>query len=116
MPGPSPVVRRCADVNPVPCPCGSATRIITGADNDLVSVHRTRIEGEAKRHYHREHQECYVVLEGEGVIELDEATHAVGPGDTILIPAGTEHALRGQFEIINIVTPPFDAEDEFIVE
>jgi len=112
----APVVRAYEDVTPTPCPCGQATRIITARDNDRVSVHRVRIDGAAKRHFHRRLQECYVVLEGEGAVELDDKTVPVKPGDTILIPPGVEHALRGHFEIINIVTPPFDPEDEFVVE
>ena len=109
-------VRRASDVQPVPCPCGQATRIITGEDNDLVSVHRVRIDGEAQKHYHDRLTECYVVLTGMGEIELDDDTVAVEPGDVVYIPPKTQHALRGRFEIINVVAPPFDASDEHVVE
>ena len=109
-------VRKSSEVAPVSCPCGQATRIITGADNDRVSIHRVRIAGEAKKHYHRKCTEHYVVLEGEGEIELDERTVAVGPGDVVYIPPETRHALRGQFEIINVVAPPFEPDDEYVVE
>ncbi|MCP4642769.1 MAG: cupin domain-containing protein [bacterium] len=109
-------VRKAADVTPVPCPCGEATRIVTGADNDRVSIHRVRIEGEAKKHYHKVLHEHYIVLEGSGEVELGDERVPVEAGDVIAIPPGTPHALRGHFEIINVVTPPFDSEDEYVVE
>ncbi len=109
-------VRKLADVAPVPCPCGQSQRIVTNADNDRVSVHRVRINGEAKAHYHKALSEYYVILEGEGAIELDGRLHAVAPGDVVYIPPLTRHALRGRFEIINVVSPPFDPTDEHLVE
>jgi mannose-6-phosphate isomerase-like protein (cupin superfamily) len=111
-----PIVRKAAEVTPVDCPCGEATRIITAADNDKLSVHRVRIEGEAKLHYHEQLTECYVVLEGEGAVELNDVRHDVAPGDVIYIPPGTRHAMRGRFTILNIVVPPFDEADETILE
>lgn len=109
-------VRKASDVTPVPCPCGEATRIITGDDNDLVSIHRVVIRGEAKKHYHERLNEHYIVLKGEGEVELDGERAPAAPGDVIAIPAGVRHALRGHFEIINVVTPPFDPDDEHTVE
>ncbi len=114
------VVRHVDEVAPVACPCGEAQRIITGEDNALLSIHRVKIRGEAKLHYHNRLTEYYVVLEGEGEIEVGGASnlvrHAVRPGTVVMIPPGTHHALRGNFEIINIVTPPFDAADEHLAE
>ena len=110
------LVRKLADIAPVPCPCGQARRIITGADNDLLSVHRVAIDGKAQVHYHKELTEYYVILEGSGEIILDGERLPVGPDDVIMIPPGTHHALDGEFEIINIVCPPFDPADEHLVE
>lgn len=109
-------VRKTAEVAPVPCPCGEARRIITARDKGPASIHRVVIRGEAKLHYHKVQTEYYVVLSGEGDIELDGERHAVEPGDVICIPPGTRHALRGHFEIINVVIPPFDASDEYLAE
>lgn len=110
------IVKRLAETPAVPCPCGTAQRILTAEDNATLSIHRVRIEGRAAKHVHERLTEHYVVLSGSGVIELDDEEHAVGPGDVILIPPGVAHALRGDFEIINVVTPPFDPADERIVE
>ena len=109
-------VRKAADVAPVACPCGQARRIVTADDNDRVSIHRVTIAGEAAKHYHEIAAEHYYILSGAGEIELDDETIAVQPGDLVYIPPGVRHALRGDFEIINVVAPPFDPADEYVVE
>ena len=116
MPRAKGFVRKSAEVAAVDCPCGKATRIITQQDNDLVSIHRVRITGDAQKHYHKVQTEYYVVLSGTGEVELDHERLAVGPGDVVYIPPGVHHAMRGRFEIINVVAPPFDASDEYVVE
>lgn len=110
------VVKKLEDVAPVPCPCGAARRILTAEDGGGVSIHRVSIRGEAQKHFHKTHDEYYVILSGAGEMELDDQRVAVSPGDVIMIPAGTRHALRGAFDIINVVQPPFDPADEFSAE
>ena len=89
---------------------------LTGEDGAQISIHRVQITRDAQKHYHKRLTEYYVVLSGEGEIELDDERVPVKPGDVIMIPPGTAHALRGEFEIINIVIPPFEADDEYGVE
>lgn len=108
-------IKKLADVPPVSCPCGSASRIVTGQDDDRVSVHRVVISAEARKHFHSGLTEYYFILSGEGRIELDDTEHAVSPGDLVCIVPGTRHALRGEFEILNIVVPDFDPGDEQVV-
>ena len=110
------IVKRLDETAPVDCPCGRATRMLTAADNDLVSIHRVRICHEAKKHYHTRLTEYYVILSGTGEVELDDDRVPVSAGDAIMIPPGTAHVARGQFEIINVVCPPFDPEDEHLLE
>ena len=110
------VLKRLAKVQPVACPCGSARRILTNEDNDLISVHRVKVSKEAKKHYHKHLTETYVILSGSGEIELNEDRVPVSPGDVVMIPPLTHHVAHGNFEIINIVCPPFDPEDEIAVE
>ncbi|MBN2309979.1 MAG: cupin domain-containing protein [Candidatus Hydrogenedentes bacterium] len=116
MSGDRPFVRKAAEIEPVPCPCGQSRRIVTGRDNDRASIHRVSIDGRAQTHYHQRLTEYYIVLDGTGVVELDGEEVLVEPGDVIYIPPGTRHALHGRFEIINVVVPPFDAADEFVTE
>ena len=108
-------VRKTSDVNPTPCPCGQSRRIITAEDGAPCSVHRVSLSGDAEVHYHNKLTECYVILEGSGEMILDDECVLVGPGDVVYIPPGTRHALRGTVEILNVVSPPFDASDEHLV-
>lgn len=110
------VIKNVDAVDGVACPCGTSKRIITRTENDLVSIHRVHICKEAKKHYHKTLTEFYIILSGEGEMELDDDIVPVSPGDVIMIPPMTRHVARGDFEIINVVCPPFDANDEFMVE
>jgi len=110
------VVKHMDDIQGVPCPCGTSKRIITSDDNDLVSIHRVRICKEAKKHYHKKLTEYYVIISGTGEIELDDDIVPVTPGSVIMIPPMTRHVARGDFEIINVVCPPFDPTDEYLAE
>ncbi len=65
-------------------------------------------------HYHKQTTEIYVVLAGDGAIELDGVRHPVRQGDVVLIPPGTRHAAHGRLEILNVVSPPFDPDDEYL--
>lgn len=38
--------------------------------------------------------ERYVLLRGEGIVEIGGVTHPVGPGDRVLIPAGVTQRIR----------------------
>jgi len=110
------IIKRGADAVPVQCPCGEARRILTGTDNDLLSIHHVTIAKTARKHYHKKLTEYYVILSGTGDIQLDDDQVAVGPGDVVMIPPLTRHAARGALEIMNIVCPPFDPDDEFCDE
>jgi mannose-6-phosphate isomerase-like protein (cupin superfamily) len=110
------IIRNAADVAPVACPCGEARRIITGADGSDVSIHRVTISRDAQKHYHTRLTEYYVILSGEGEMELGDERVAVKAGDVIMIPPGVAHVARGSFEIINVVSPAFDAADEHLAE
>jgi mannose-6-phosphate isomerase-like protein (cupin superfamily) len=112
---PRAVVRRKADVSPVPCPCGSATRIITQADGAPVSFHAVTIKRDSEIHYHKKLTEIYHVLQGKGHIYLDGKLVPISAGSTIMIPPGVRHRAIGKLEIINVVYPPFDPSDEYIV-
>ncbi|HDP34210.1 MAG TPA: cupin domain-containing protein [Candidatus Hydrogenedentes bacterium] len=106
------IIRNRGDVSPVKCPCGDAWRVLTRDDPTPVGVHFVSIQGSAGVHYHKATTEIYVVLAGDGEIELDGKRHPIRPGDVILIPPEMRHAAHGQLSIMNIVYPPFDPADE----
>ncbi len=109
-------VRRLASTPAVDCPCGVARRMFSRDDDTLLGVHRVTIAADARKHYHKDTTEYYIILEGEGELELDEDVVPVKPGDVVMIPPYTRHAARGALEIINVVYPPLDPSDEYFDE
>ena len=108
------VVRYAEEVEPVPCPCGSSTRIITSKHTQDVGFHITHIQ-DSKKHYHKKTTEIYYILEGSGVIEIGDEQVEVRPGATLLIKKGTPHRGYGDFKTIVVTSPAFDPEDEYLV-
>jgi uncharacterized cupin superfamily protein len=45
-------------------------------------------------HVHHREEEWVHVLEGKGVVELDDAEHELGPGDFVAFPPGVAHVVR----------------------
>jgi mannose-6-phosphate isomerase-like protein (cupin superfamily) len=78
----------------------------------VASVHVVDIEEDARTHYHRNMTEIYVVLAGEGEIEMDGKRHPVRPMTAVYIPPGCRHRAHGRLRILNIPVPPFDPADE----
>lgn len=99
-------------IAPVRCPCGWARRAFATADNSVATIHLVDIEADARVHYHEKHTEIYLVLEGEGHIELDGELIPVRPMTSILIKPGCRHRAVGKMKIVNIPIPAFDAGDE----
>ena len=77
-------------------------------------MHVVEIRADSKVHHHERLTEVYYVLEGEGTIELDGASHPVRPGDAILIRPGCRHRAVGRLKILNVVVPAFDPADEIV--
>ena len=73
--------------------------------------------GATERHYHRESEEIYYVVEGAGEIELDGERAPVATGDAILIPPGSWHTIRADAGIplrfLCACAPPYRHEDTF---
>src|SRR5436309_15452580 len=67
---------------------GSTIRELMRAEEQSLAE-ATLVPGQrTQRHYHAASEELYYLLAGEGEMEVDGERSAVGPGDTILIPAG----------------------------
>jgi mannose-6-phosphate isomerase-like protein (cupin superfamily) len=68
-----------------------------------------------QRHFHRQSEEIYVVLDGEGDLEIDGETRRVEGGDAALIPAGAWHEIRteGGLRFLCCCAPPYSHEDTF---
>ena len=77
-------------------------------------MHLVDISTAAQTHYHKQTTEIYLILSGEGFIELDQDRLAVKPMMSILIRPGCRHRLVGIFQIINVALPAFDPADEWL--
>ena len=106
-------MERLADMQTVECPCGQTRRAFTDDPDQIASIHMVDITVDAKVHYHKKLTEIYLILEGEGHMELDGEIVPVKPLDTILIKPGCRHRAVGKLRIVNIPVPAFDPDDEW---
>jgi mannose-6-phosphate isomerase-like protein (cupin superfamily) len=97
----------------VPCPCGTSRRAFASAADAPLSAHLVEISADARTHYHKRLTETYVILEGEGWLELDGERVPVKPLTAITIRPGCRHRAVGKLKVLNFVIPAFDPEDEW---
>jgi mannose-6-phosphate isomerase-like protein (cupin superfamily) len=101
------------EIAPAHCPCGITRRAFATPDNPLATVHLVDIQEDARTHYHKKLTEIYLILEGEGHMELDGELIPVKPLTSIFIKPGCRHRAVGKLKIVNIPIPAFDPEDEW---
>ena len=101
------------ELSAVRCPCGFAKRAFAKT-NSPASVHLVEISQDAQAHYHKKMTEIYLVLEGEGHLELDGELVPVKPMTAIMIRPGCRHRAIGRLKIVNIAVPAFDERDEWV--
>ena len=101
-----------SSIEPIQCPCGHARRAFTDLPEQTASVHLVEIKTDSRVHYHEQMTEIYVILEGEGHMELDGECISVKPMDTIFIKPYCRHRAVGKMKVINIPIPAFNSEDE----
>ena len=102
---------------------GSTIRELIGVPTSALVRNQSLAEavlepGQAtERHYHRESEEIYFLLEGGGSLEVDGETREVGVGDAVLIPPGARHTLRAGPDgarLLCCCAPPYRHEDTFL--
>jgi quercetin dioxygenase-like cupin family protein len=86
-----------------------------GAKHITTSLVEMKPGGMQKPHRHKTEQ-CYMILEGNGVMEVDGEKSTVASGDTIFIPSNSLHSLynEGQTMLIYLSagSPIFGMEAE----
>ncbi|MEA3208419.1 MAG: hypothetical protein QOE70_1476 [Chthoniobacter sp.] len=100
-------------IDPVRCPCGFSRRAFATPDNPLATLHIVDIHADAQTHYHKKMTEIYLVLEGEGHLELDGELVPLKPMTSVFIKPGCRHRAVGKLKIVNVAIPAFDVEDEW---
>lgn len=68
-----------------------------GADDPDVSIARARVEAGVTTRWHRLRgiTERYVILEGEGLVEVDDLAETVSSGDVVVIPPLARQRITG---------------------
>lgn len=110
---PNYLIAQLDEMAPVKCPCGLSRRAFGADDNPIATMHLVEIQKDARTHYHKKMTELYLVLEGEGQMELDGTLFPVKPMSAIFIKPGCRHRAVGQMKIVNIPIPAFDELDEW---
>jgi mannose-6-phosphate isomerase-like protein (cupin superfamily) len=95
------------------CPCGFTRRAFASPENRVATMHLLDIEADAQTHYHRKLTEIYLILEGEGYLELDGERVAVKPMTAVMIQPGCRHRAVGKLRVIVVPVPAFDPSDEW---
>ncbi len=101
------------EIPPVRCPCGFTRRAFAADPDGAASLHLVDIQEDAQTHYHKKLTEIYLVLEGEGEMELDGKRFPVKPMTAIYIRPGCRHRAIGKLKIVNLPVPVFDKNDEW---
>jgi len=100
-------------IPPQRCPCGFTQRAFAGGAGNVASLHVVDIQEDSRTHYHKKMTEIYLVLEGEGQMELDGELIPVRPMTAIYIRPGCRHRAIGKLKIVNVPVPAFDEADEW---
>ncbi|RKN47880.1 cupin domain-containing protein [Micromonospora endolithica] len=100
------------ELPPKRCSCGTTRRAFVTESGGQASIHLLQV-GDAVTHHHKVATEYYVVLEGEGEIELDGVRHPARPMSAFLIRPGCRHRAIGDLKVLLVSLPAADDTDEY---
>ena len=112
-------------VEPYSTKDGSLVRELVHPENDkraqMSLAEATVLPGMSTRlHSHGRSQEIYHITQGNGMMSLGTEDFHVGPGDSVLIPAGTQHSVKntgvGPLKILCCCSPAYSHEDTVLLE
>lgn len=107
------LVEQLDGIEPLKCPCGTTRRAFVSPDNQAATMHVVEVSADSRVHYHKNLTEVYLILEGQGHVELDGEVISVKPMTSILIKPGCRHRAVGKLRVIVVAIPAFDPEDEW---
>ena len=110
-------VRSLSRAEPFTTRDGSTIRELHQTDLQSLAEARLPAGGATQRHYHAKTEEIYLLLEGEGEMEVDGERRHVGPGDAVLIPAGAWHEIRAGTDLrfLCCCAPPYSHDDTHFI-
>ncbi len=100
---------------------GNQSIEVHGIDSDInASSFVIWIKDSVKAHYHEDHQERVLVLDGTGVLTIDNEVITLKGGDYVYIPKGKVHSLKvtseTQMKVLSIQAPEFLGKDRKFLE
>jgi len=102
---PTPFIRRDpAEVAPWAETCGQIRCLIEESDGAAAEVHHVKIE-DAKLHYHKQTDEFYYVIDGEGFMQLDDEQIQLHQGVVVYVPRGVKHKAWGELTVLTVCIP-----------
>ena len=86
-------------------------------DTNLAVTWVTVAPGARQILHHHAPEQVYVIIQGEGEMQVGEETQLVHPGDLVYIPTNLEHGIvntgDGVLVYISAATPPFDLTEAY---
>ena len=93
------------------------SEVATGVETDLAVTWVTVEPGGRQIPHHHEPEQVYVIVQGEGEMQVGSETQLVHAGDLVYIPSDLEHGIvnRGNdvLTYISAATPPFDLTEAY---
>jgi mannose-6-phosphate isomerase-like protein (cupin superfamily) len=93
-----------AEVTPWAETCGQIRPLIEENDGAAAEVHHVEIQ-DAKLHYHKQTDEIYHVISGQGTMILDDEKIELHPGVVVYVPRGVKHKAIGKLTVLTICIP-----------
>jgi mannose-6-phosphate isomerase-like protein (cupin superfamily) len=107
------LVAQMDEIGMIDCPCGFTRRAFTGDPDQIATLHLLDVQEDARVHFHKRLTEIYLILEGEGFLELDGKLVPVKPMTGIMIKPGCRHRAVGRLKVVIVPIPAFDPDDEY---
>ena len=93
-----------AEVVPWTETCGQIRPLIVETDEAAAEVHQVEID-HAKLHYHKQTDEIYYIIDGQGTMLLDDETIELHKGVVVYVPRGVKHKATGKLTVLTVCIP-----------
>jgi mannose-6-phosphate isomerase-like protein (cupin superfamily) len=84
--------------------CGTIRCLITEEDGAAGEVHQVEIH-DAKLHFHEKTDEFYYVIDGSGIMILDDEEIELHRGVVVYVPRGVKHKAVGALTVLTVCVP-----------
>src|ERR1700730_9653700 len=104
-----------AEVQPWAETCGQIRPLIEATDGAAAEVHHVEIDA-AKLHYHKQTDEVYYIIDGQGTMIVADEEIEVHKGVVVYVPRGVRHKAVGKLVVLTVCIPRGVLNDIYEVE